>query len=305
MKGESMKKHCILLIISLLLATGAAMAAETPDLTFAPAEVGPSRGHATVVIPERAVQVSPDLFYLGTSVDGGRKVEGYAFIHRRDNHAKPGTECGNNICEPGENKNKCPQDCGGGGGDDTDTSSCYSLLAKGAKWRTIEPYYINPANNSGIDPLYIADRLDLDIGNWEAAADYYILGSGYVTSETLAADTEATDGYNEVYFADISEPGAIGVTIVWGIFYGSPFTRELVEWDQVYDDVDFAWSTAGEAGKMDFENIATHELGHSMGLGDLYDDKCSLETMYGYADYGETKKRTLEAGDIAGINELY
>ena len=60
-----------------------------------------------------------------------------------------------------------------------------------------------------------------------------------------------------------------------------------------------------ELCKMDFANIATHELGHSVGLDDLYDDKCREQTMHGYADYGETKKRTLEAGDIAGISKLY
>jgi hypothetical protein len=56
---------------------------------------------------------------------------------------------------------------------------------------------------------------------------------------------------------------------------------------------------------MDFDNIATHELGHSCGLGDLYTSDCSQQTMYGYASNGETNKRTLECGDIAGISELY
>jgi len=56
---------------------------------------------------------------------------------------------------------------------------------------------------------------------------------------------------------------------------------------------------------MDFENIATHELGHSVGLDDLYDERSSEQTMYGYASYGETKKRTLEDGDINGVYQLY
>jgi len=56
---------------------------------------------------------------------------------------------------------------------------------------------------------------------------------------------------------------------------------------------------------MDFPNIATHELGHSFGLNDLYTDGCSTQTMYGYADYGEIDKRDLEDGDIQGIWELY
>ena len=109
----------------------------------------------------------------------------------------------------------------------------------------------------------------------------------------------------KVYFADIGQSGVIGVTIVWGVFSGPPHNRKLVEWDQVYDDVDFDWSISGEAGKMDFEYIATHELGHSIGLDDLYEGACSEETMYGYAGYGETKKRSLEAGDIIGVKKLY
>ena len=33
--------------------------------------------------------------------------------------------------------------------------------------------------------------------------------------------------------------------------------------------------------------------------------KFTEETMYAYADFGETKKRTLEAGDITGVQKLY
>ncbi|MBA7689098.1 hypothetical protein ES703_97593 [subsurface metagenome] len=81
----------------------------------------------------------------------------------------------------------------------------------------------------------------------------------------------------------------------------------------IFDDVDFDWSedctvqdciSIGNE-KMDFGNIATHELGHAVGLDDLYTSKCSEMTMYGYASYGETKKRTLEAGDITGVQKLY
>ena len=55
---------------------------------------------------------------------------------------------------------------------------------------------------------------------------------------------------------------------------------------------------------MDFENIAQHELGHSFGLGHP-SDGCTEETMYRFASEGETKKRNLNSGDIAGIKKLY
>ena len=50
--------------------------------------------------------------------------------------------------------------------------------------------------------------------------------------------------------------------------------------------------------------MAAHEFGHSAGM-DHPDDSCTEETMYAFSDEGETKKRTLNAGDIAGINKLY
>jgi hypothetical protein len=55
---------------------------------------------------------------------------------------------------------------------------------------------------------------------------------------------------------------------------------------------------------MDVLNIVAHETGHALGLGHpAY--RCTEETMYAYATEGETKKQTLEAGDITGITTLY
>ena len=56
---------------------------------------------------------------------------------------------------------------------------------------------------------------------------------------------------------------------------------------------------------MDVQNIATHELGHALPLLDLYGGPDSGKTMYGYAEQGETSKRSLAAEDKAGISYLY
>ena len=292
-----MKKYLIsgLLVATLIVSVGAVLAAK-PSF---------SNKKDKVEIPSDAIEVSPGVFYLGKAKDKGRVVEGYAFVRYKKGFGKPETECGNGICEPGENARKCPADCGGGGNGEEPASSCYGFLARGAKWKTLEPYIVNPSNTEGLSKVFVVNNLAFNIDKWESAAGANILGEGSFTIKTLEADMVSPDYQNEVYFADIDSPGAIGVTIVWGIFGGPPPFRELVEWDQIYDDVDFDWSASGEAGKMDFKNIATHELGHSVGLDDLYNSKCSEQTMYGYAINGETKKRSLEAGDITGIQTLY
>jgi len=258
----------------------------TPNLYSA--ELSTRGTERTLVLPEAAGHSS--VISLGEAVDpqSGNVVEGFAII-RKHKHAKPDN--------PGGGK--------GGGKDKPAQSSCYEFLAKDAKWKNVEPWIVNGANTRGLSETFVYDNLVSDITKWEDAAGVDILGDGSMTSAALLADEVSPDGANEVYFADIASDGAIGVTIVWGIFGGKPSARELVEWDQVYDDVDFDWSASGEAGKMDFESIATHELGHSVGLGDLYEASCADETMYGYATEGETLKRDLHTGDIAGITELY
>lgn len=236
----------------------------------------------TFSLPSSAIKVNDNVYYLGKAKDvNGKEVEGFAFIRRREPEVRPA---------------KPPK----GGG-----PSCYGFLAKGAKWKTLEPWIVNPSNLSALSEGFVSDNLADDITKWASAAERNILGDGSSTNDTLVADTSSPDNKNEVYFADISESNTIAVTIVWGYFAGPPQLRELVEWDQVYDDVSYPWSSSGEAGKMDFRNIATHELGHSVGMDDIYESACSEVTMYGYATFGEIKKQTLELPDITGVKELY
>lgn len=247
----------------------------------------------TLVLPAPADNAPVlDVLPLGTALDpgSGKVVEGYAFIHFDKHPAKPGDK-------PGR-----------GGG----SSKCYAYLANGAKWKSAEPWVMNTSNANSLDGTTLFNTQATALLKWEDAADgtvdsvsgYNIFGDGSTTSSALVADTSSPDNYNEVYFANISNSGAIAVTIVWGIFAGPPSGRELVEWDQVYDDVDYNWSLTVESGKMDFDNIASHEDGHSAGM-DHPDDSCTEETMYRFGDYGEIKKRDLNAGDIAGVNALY
>lgn len=272
------------LVSSLLLLAGTVLAGPT----FQAATLDTPGTTRTLVLPPAAD--NSNVISLGTSIDPdtGKKVEGLAIIHRKS-PAKPGGS------KPG-------------------ITTCYTYLAKDAKWKTVEPWLANPTNTRNLDQTKVFNLLNDGISKWEDATDgtlgnsigVDLLGQGVTTYGTLVADTQSPDNLNEAYFADISDPGVIAVTIVWGIFGGPTFQRQLVEWDQVYDDVSFDWSaeSTGVTGKMDFDNIVTHELGHSVGMGDLY-NSCTEETMYGFSSTAETKKRDLNTGDVQGINKLY
>ncbi len=232
-------------------------------------------------LPKGAIQLADGGYYIGTKRDpqSGKMVDGIAYLHYRNQALKSSSV-----------------NARGG-------SVCYSLLSTGLKWKTTEPWLLDPANSRGLASDFLLSHTTANIDKWESAASADIFGNGSIASG-ISADASAPDGQNEVLFGGIAESGVIAVTRVWG-YYNAPVKyREIVEWDQLFDDQDFDWSATGQAGKMDYDNISTHELGHAAGMGHPA-NSCTEETMFAYADNGEIKKRDLNAGDIAGIRSLY
>jgi hypothetical protein len=241
-------------------------------------------------LPDHVYEVAKGqgIYYLGGVWENGRLIEGYAFVHPRKEHAKPDGAGG-----------------GKGGKGGNESSSCFALMAKGARWRVTEPYIVDTSNQDGLAASYIEEHMAASMIEWDKQVTFDIFGP-QINGVVDGADASAPDGKNEMYFGAINEPGVIAVTTVWGVFSGPARFRELVEWDQVYNDPDFVWgdATSGDPSIMDFANIAAHELGHAAGLTHP-DNSCIEDTMYMYASPGETKKRDIEAGDISGIQALY
>ena len=106
-------------------------------------------------------------------------------------------------------------------------------------------------------------------------------------------------------------PNALAITAVWitcpsgGSVNNCPVKLTIGEWDQTYDFDTYSWSLTGSPGSYDFPSIATHELGHSVGLGDLLSESCIDSTMYGYSDVGETFRRSLDGATKTCVKELY
>jgi hypothetical protein len=235
-----------------------------------------------ISIPKHAIEISPGVFHLGQAKNvDGKIVEGIMIIDYKKEKAKP--------------------DGVGKGG----KSSCFAFLASGAKWKAQEPWLIDISNGEGLDSTFLLSNTASNIQKWESAGAGDVFGSGTIATG-LAADELSPDGLNEVLFGGSDDPNTIAVTIVWGIFSGPVKDRRLVEWDQVYNEVNFDWTqdALNDPTKMDYENISTHEIGHAFGMGHP-SSSCTEETMYAFATEGETKKRDLNSGDIAGINALY
>ncbi len=88
------------------------------------------------------------------------------------------------------------------------------------------------------------------------------------------------------------------------------YTGEIVDADIEVNGVDYTFSvsppdTPGVPGTMDIQNTLTHELGHCIGLADVFDKADSDATMYYTAGYGDTNKSTLSQDDINGLCTIY
>jgi hypothetical protein len=90
-----------------------------------------------------------------------------------------------------------------------------------------------------------------------------------------------------------------GVAVESDCWYNNRFTWRIDD-DGLYGSGD---------GTVDIRTIAQHELGHTLGLADLYPEdnnyrpSWEAQTMWGYND--GTADWTLNSGDIAGVQKLY
>lgn len=114
---------------------------------------------------------------------------------------------------------------------------------------------------------------------------------------------EVRDEENTMSWDVIDGPGGI-IAVCYYWYWVN--TKELIEVDIVFDITE-SWSTFATVplDKYDVQNIATHELGHTLVLGDLRSPKDGALTMHAYTWLGDDVKRTLGSGDILGIQAIY
>jgi len=175
--------------------------------------------------------------------------------------------------------------------DDSMTNPDYKLL--GFHWYSTINYYINPNNKYGFSSIAVVSTITTSANTWDQETGYAVFS--YQGTTTLSAGKR--DNYNVVAWGSY-RVGAIAVTYIW--YSGSQILETDCRMNTFYK-----WSLTGESNKMDVQNIMTHEFGHWCGLADLYNDVDYWLTMYGYANYGETYKRTLGLGDIYGLEAWY
>jgi hypothetical protein len=187
-----------------------------------------------------------------------------------------------------------------------------TFLGAAIRWRAGSeiPYYINPETYSELTPDEIHNSVKQALSHWESELDSSVTFKfcGYTTD---IYDTFFNDAMNVIYFdplLDFPDESALAITSIQHKRSG-----EITGFDLALNDYFYEFKSPGEAVaettepgapyEASLESILTHELGHALGLKDLYDDRFRQSAMY-YASDG-AKPAQLAKGDKKAIDFYY
>ncbi|MCP3917276.1 MAG: matrixin family metalloprotease [bacterium] len=95
-------------------------------------------------------------------------------------------------------------------------------------------------------------------------------------------------------------PGGSGVVAVTPIEFF--LSGRIIDADVLFNGMDFQFTTSAEAGRYDVQDVATHELGHFLGLDH---SGWAGATMYPYVDPLVVLHRSLSLDDVHGLRHAY
>ncbi|MGH9434218.1 MAG: matrixin family metalloprotease [Terriglobia bacterium] len=181
----------------------------------------------------------------------------------------------------------------------------------------------NVDDTSGANPLPVATALANAFAAWQGAQ---LKGQSVTTlsvrqgPNSAKTDPDQTDCTNLITFVPSSSvdfaTGTIATTTVTSVFGPVPSTyncgstplqtaspSQIIDADIAFNpQYQFSTSTPSLPGHYDLQSIATHEVGHLLGLEH---DGIAHAVMYPFGDSGIGQTRTLSTDDVAGIAYLY
>lgn len=199
----------------------------------------------------------------------------------------------------------------------------------GWRWEDDEfpiPWYMDDGVEESLPEGYDLDVIKTSWDNWldASCASYNPEVATFKTRKDMGL-RDISDGYTVFYWNDPNDEAAPGVL---GVTYSVPtgFVSRVANgrtYYQIYgsdiifnDNVDFGTTEDIQAGNCNgetgIEGVATHEIGHMLGLGHSCEqgDACadpSLReaTMYWSAGACDLSQADIAEDDILGINALY
>src|SRR6188472_1042533 len=182
------------------------------------------------------------------------------------------------------------------------------------RWQTVPVrWYASSQGTGDVTPPQLQSAVAKAFDTWQnvPTSSVAFTFAGFTSAEPFDEDGLSVLGFT----AEPDMDRVLGATT----FVVDDVTGELLESDIFFNSV-FPWSTAdaGVAGRFDLQSVATHEIGHLVGLGhsaigetEIRPDGGRRVLASGAVMFpislgrGVTSDRTLQPDAIAGVSELY
>ncbi|MDI6843050.1 MAG: cell wall-binding repeat-containing protein [Anaerosomatales bacterium] len=161
----------------------------------------------------------------------------------------------------------------------------------GRRWRSLPVVY--RINENTEDMMGESAEIQAAFATWNASGSLFRLQYGGTTS----ASAPLKDGVNTVFFSTDCASGVLGYNTIWMWLADPP---EMFESDILLND-NYSWGSTATSTQWDVQTVALHELGHTVGLDDQYEEHGDVMAA---GSWGENV-RSLSYDEIAGAIYLY
>lgn len=182
-----------------------------------------------------------------------------------------------------------------------------AYVLMGWRWNEANPniklYVKNDANLQGekLNPTAVKNAIGAAAETWDAVTNKELFNNNVELSTSVNADTR--DSKNVAAWKYLSAaPNALAYSRTWYNYNKVGGYFSAIESDLSFN-TKYGWSTSGS--HYDVQTVALHELGHTIGLGDLYGKSQFSGDTRQVMHYYTGVKRTLGNGDKNGAWILY
>lgn len=189
-------------------------------------------------------------------------------------------------------------------------SSAYTLL--GYRWNTKDPQIRwvlkddNIMKNEGLSTTEVKSAIVAASNTWDAASNQNLFAdSGLVTADSLVT-ADRYDRKNTINWKPfITNCNALGYARTYYSSAKVDGYYSALESDLVLNS-NYNWRTDSiNKRDIDVQSVLLHEMGHTLGLGDLYNKADYTYDTQQVMHYYSGEKRNLGNGDKTGIWKLY